>query len=148
MNRTEFIDKMRAALTGNVNHNKIEENIRFYHDYIDMEVKKGRDEQDVVLGMGDPRLIAKTIIEANKAAGDGSAEENTIYDEYENTERQNRNHKSQFSGLSKVFTVLAVIAGIFLVISLFTTVISFLSPILIPVILFYLIYRMIQRIQG
>ncbi len=148
MNRTEFIDKMRAALTGNVNHNKIEENIRFYHDYIDMEVKKGRDEQEVVSGMGDPRLIAKTIIEANKAAGDGSAEENTIYDEYENTERQNRNHKSQFSGLSKVFTVLAVIAGIFLVISLFTTVISFLSPILIPVILFYLIYRMIQRIQG
>ena len=148
MNRTEFIDKMRAALTGNVNHNKIEENIRFYHDYIDMEVKKGRDEQEVVSGMGDPRLIAKTIIEANKAAGDGSAEENTIYDEYENTERQNRNHKSQFSGLSKVFNVLAVIAGIFLVISLFTTVISFLSPILIPVILFYLIYRMIQRIQG
>ena len=148
MNRTEFIDKMRAALTGNVNHNKIEENIRFYHDYIDMVVKKGRDEQEVVSGMGDPRLIAKTIIEANKAAGDGSAEENTIYDEYENTERQNRNHKSQFSGLSKVFTVLAVIAGIFLVISLFTTVISFLSPILIPVILFYLIYRMIQRIQG
>ena len=148
MNRTEFIDKMRAALTGNVNHNKIEENIRFYHDYIDMEVKKGRDEQDVVLGMGDPRLIAKTIIEANKAAGDGETEENTIYDEYENAEHQNRNHKSQFSGLSKVFTVLAVIAGIFLVISLFTTVISFLSPILIPVILFYLIYRMIQRIQG
>ncbi len=52
MNRTEFIDKMRAALTGNVNHNKIEENIRFYHDYIDTEVKKGCDEQDVVLGMG------------------------------------------------------------------------------------------------
>ncbi len=62
MTRSEFIDGLRAALTGELPDNEIANNIRFYDDYIK---SKSMDisEEETVAQLGDPRLIAKTIIE-------------------------------------------------------------------------------------
>ena len=144
MSRAEFIEKLRIALSGNVNINKIDETIRFYNDYIDMEVKKGKSELIVLEQLGDPRLIAKTIIEANKVAGNVSEEKEPSYDEYEDATEHSSKSRFVFPRLNALLTIVVVIMALLLLISLFTTVISFLAPVLFPIFLFFLIYRIFQ----
>ena len=74
MTKFEFSEKLRKALSGRVSHVVVNENVAYYERYIDTEIKKGRSEKEVLEELGDPRLIAKTIIdtageEAKEAAG-------------------------------------------------------------------------------
>ena len=70
MSKQEFLQRLRETLTGEVPGNVIEENIRFYEEYISSEAGKGSGEEEIIASIGDPRLIAKTIIEANENASD------------------------------------------------------------------------------
>ncbi len=104
MERKEFIDKLRGALNGNVSPALVEENIRYYHEYINSEMRNGKSEEEVLDALGDPRLIARTIIETNTvedmsgtyqtgafSQGDGEfrqAEYNHDYDEYQARQSQ------------------------------------------------------------
>lgn len=69
MNRQEFLDGLYRALAGEVSEEKRQSDIRYYRDYIAEEVSKGRSEEDVLAELGDPRLIARTIVDA-AAAGE------------------------------------------------------------------------------
>ena len=60
MTRYEFIESLKSNLS-TLNKNLVDDKIKYYNDYIDAEVKKGRSETDVINELGDPRLIAKTI---------------------------------------------------------------------------------------
>lgn len=80
MNRIEFIEKLQRALAGGLNSSQVADNVRFYQDYIDGEIRKGKSEAEVLSMLGDPRLLAKSIIEANKRAG-ASEGTNRTYDE-------------------------------------------------------------------
>lgn len=64
MNKQEFIDRLRVALNGKVAPNLVIENVNYYEDYINTEIRKGRAEEEVLQTLGDPRLIARTIAEA------------------------------------------------------------------------------------
>lgn len=70
MNRQEFVEKLRAALSGRLPSAMVADNVNYYEDYINVEIRKGRTEEEVLTALGDPRLIAKTIIQANAGAGD------------------------------------------------------------------------------
>ena len=59
--KEEFLDKLRASLKGNVDETVLYSNLNYYEMYIDNEVKKGKNEKDVLNELGDPTLIAKTI---------------------------------------------------------------------------------------
>ncbi|MBO5094987.1 MAG: DUF1700 domain-containing protein [Lachnospiraceae bacterium] len=72
MTKFEFTESLRKALSGRVNYTVVNDNVAYYEAYIDTEVKKGRNEREVLEELGDPRLIAKTIIEAEKAGGAAS----------------------------------------------------------------------------
>ncbi len=63
MTRYEFTERLRNALVGEVPATVVEENIRFYDRYISDEIAKGKSEEEVLVGLGDARLIAKTILE-------------------------------------------------------------------------------------
>jgi len=66
MNKKEFLDILRQALEGEVDNSTIEKNIKFYSDYISSVTDKS--EEEVIEEIGDPRLIAKTIIETEKVS--------------------------------------------------------------------------------
>lgn len=81
MNRYEFISALRAALNGKVPATTVEDNVQYYEEYIEVQLRQGKDEAEVLSALGDPRLLARTIIEANKYAegtatygGDGYGE--------------------------------------------------------------------------
>ena len=80
MDRNEFVSTLRAALTGEVSPAVVEDNVRYYQNYISQEIASGRREEDVMEELGDPRLIARTIIDTQ---GDGGYESSQTYYEEE-----------------------------------------------------------------
>ncbi len=71
MNRQEFLNRLQAALNGEISPQAVQTNLRYYRDYISSEIAKGRSEREVMEELGDPRLIAKTIIDTERPSGDG-----------------------------------------------------------------------------
>ena len=63
MNRKEFLEILRSQLAGQMQEGKAAAHIRYYEDYIQSQVRGGRSEQEVLQELGDPHLIAKTLID-------------------------------------------------------------------------------------
>ena len=74
MNREEFLQGLRDALSGQIPPSLVRENLDYYDDYIRTECQKGRTETDVMEELGDPRLIAQTIMDATPGSGEGAYE--------------------------------------------------------------------------
>lgn len=70
MNKNEFLQALRGELTNSVSGEVIEEQLRFYSDYISTEIAKGRAEEEVISELSAPYLLARSIIEAADAGGD------------------------------------------------------------------------------
>ncbi len=75
MTRDEFLRKLQAELVLSVSEGVIENQLSYYQDYINGEVAGGRSEAEVISELGDPRLLARTIIDAAEAGGDVVARE-------------------------------------------------------------------------
>ena len=91
MNKQDFIDRLRMALNGRVSPGLVMDNVNYYEDYINTEIRKGRTEEEVLESLGDPRLIARTIIQTN--GGDNrSGYRNTVYGNGEYREEQDRRY--------------------------------------------------------
>ncbi len=76
MEKQEFLDKLRLALNGRVETGTVSDTIAYYEEYINTEVRKGRSEEEVMTSLGDPRLIARTIIETSGSeTGGGETQE-------------------------------------------------------------------------
>ena len=85
MTKDEFLTELRSALSGNVSAGVIEDNIRYYEDYIEKEIRKGKDETEVTQELGSPRLIARTVVETaslDELRGARAVEEETGEEEW------------------------------------------------------------------
>ena len=149
MNKQEFVDRLRMALNGRVSPGLVMDNVNYYQDYINTEIRKGRTEEEVLESLGDPRLIARTIIQTNNG-DEYSGYRNTVYGNGEYREAAGPNlHRSYTedgndgSHRNKVADVLVklpawvwVILGILVVVLIFSavfSVLSFLAPVLVPI---------------
>ena len=65
MTKSEFLRGLRGALSG-APDSLILENINYYSDYIDGEIRKGRSEEEVMEELGEPQWIAKSILDASE----------------------------------------------------------------------------------
>lgn len=139
------MERLQRALAGGVNSSQVAENVRYYQDYIDTEIRKGRSEAEVLSVLGDPRLLAKSIIEANKRAGyiEGT---NQNYDEERQEDREQGG--TGVSGATVrmpgwlIILIVAVVA--LLIIGVIFSVISLLAPIIIPVLIVVLLFNFIR----
>ena len=140
MNKQDFINRLRAALNGNVTPNVVAENVNYYSSYIDAEMQKGKSEAEVLGMLGDPRLIARTIIDTNPRNGQGvyqEAGENEPDQDADQTYRQaqyvrsaNNLRVSRLPGwLWTIISIVILVA----VISLVLSVLSFLAPVIITI---------------
>lgn len=140
MNRHEFLDILRQSLAGEVKADVINDNLNYYNEYIMTEMRKGREESEVLKSLGDPRLLAKTIIDANCTQDNGayttySYEENNSEDIYEN------NQKRVFRLPGWVMLILIFVAAC-VVVGVIGSVVASLLPVIIPVaVILYVIYR-------
>ncbi len=147
MDRTEFIDRLQRALAGGVNSSRVAENVQYYREYIDVEIRKGRSEKEVLDSLGDPRLLATSIIEANKRAG-VSEGTNRMYDEETREDSGGEWRKTVKENVMRIpgwLILLIAIVVFLLIIGLVFSVISVLAPIIIPVLLVILVVNYFKR---
>ena len=126
MTRYEFIENLKSNLS-TLNNDVVNEKVKYYNDYIDAEVKKGRSETDVINELGDPRLIAKTIKEVS-GEDDSSIDYNTddMKTERDNFNKRYSENRSQdmpyfysTSGIGCVIAALVVFIIVYAILSFF-----------------------------
>lgn len=83
MGKQDFLEKLRASLSGNVPARLVEENVAYYADYINAQLRMGQPEEMVLSQLGDPRLIAKSIITANSGEEYVKNNGTNYYSDYE-----------------------------------------------------------------
>ncbi len=94
MDKREFLDRLRGALSGRIAAGLVAENMDYYENYINTEIRKGRSEEEVLSSLGDPRLLAKTIIQTQ-----GGRSETRGSAGYQNAQYQNAQYRSaQYQG--------------------------------------------------
>lgn len=71
MNKSDFLASLRSYLNGRISDADVNSNIDYYSAYIDGEISKGRSEEDVMDELGDPSLIARTLIDSVKRQEEG-----------------------------------------------------------------------------
>ena len=71
MNKREYLSKLKEYLSYELPESMIRSRIDFYSDYIDREAAGGRSVSEVLEDLGDPQLIARSIIDAEKSGPDG-----------------------------------------------------------------------------
>ena len=66
MSKQQYVEAIEKALVGHVSPQELSDTVNYYRDYIEMEIRKGKSEQEVLKELGNPRLLAKTIIMASE----------------------------------------------------------------------------------
>jgi len=152
MTRYEFLAKLREALILELDEAAVKEHVDYYSSYISDELGRGRDEKIILEELGDPWVIARSIISMEETSESGR----TVYDTYESvkgkseTKYDDQNTARHYSYATnskwKLFgLILGIIGVLVLVLAAIGGVISFLAPILVPVIIIRVIIRMINK---
>ncbi len=74
MSKQDFLNSLRAVLGNELGAAAAEENVKYYEEYISAQVRMGKSEDEVLRQLGNPKLIARSIIDArNSGAGENTA---------------------------------------------------------------------------
>lgn len=149
MDRREFIDKLQRALAGGLGSSSVAENVRYYEEYIDSEIRKGKSEAEVLGMLGDPRLLAKSIIEANKQAG-ASYGSNREYDEEISDGTQEYARNTNATGGKPIMLpgwliLLIITVAVVVIIGLVTSLLAIFAPVIIAVLIVLLVIKVFQK---
>ena len=146
MNRYEFISTLRMALTGKVPATTVEDNIRYYEEYIEIQLRQGKSEEDVLAGLGDPRLLAKTIIEANKYAEGSDTYGADGYGDIPSGD-SGKSFKQWYRERPHwLHTLMSVLMAAFVLFVVFT-VLQALFPFILLIVLVTGVYRLIRQLR-
>ena len=166
MTKNEFLEGLRKALGNDLDRETVQENVVYYDGYISVQVNLGRTEEEVTADLGDPWVIAQTIIDAEEAkrgtgrnAGSSYTTANSgfsdlVYgdggdytrEDYYDQNQGYQTHVHTFgfdTWWKKLLLILGIIGIIVLVVSIVGGIISLLAPILIPLVIIMLIIRLI-----
>ena len=168
MTKEEFLEGLKRALFSTGSQSLIEYNLDYYSSYIDGEIAKGRSMDDVMNELGDPRLIANSIIVAEGYSDvfvglegeviDGNAgdyKENSDFEfntkgfdkDYEESHKENGAFKIyNMTGKSLILPLIIALAVLILVVVVVVAVFSFLAPVLLPIIAVLIVVGLIKGI--
>lgn len=154
MTKSEFLEKLRAALGNDLSGTIIQENVNYYNGYINDEINKGRSEAEVIAELGDPWALARTVIDAaqGRDTADNSYNGDYAYEPEKKYGEQHRTtgHVYSFgfrSWWQRLLLILAVAGIIVVVVSVISGIVSLLAPVIIPLIIVMIIIRAIGRRQ-
>lgn len=142
MNKEAFIDTLRRALYGKVSDYELTDHMRYYEDYIRQEMNRGRSEQEVLEELGDPRLIARTILETS---GMKAPEVEYTIDEEPADHEEGGVKVHTFSGWKATLMMALIAAAVIAMIVLVLGLAIYLLPVIIAVMLISWLLRKILR---
>lgn len=154
MDRIEFLRILESELEGEISPAQVDQNLRYYDSYIREQMNQGFTEKEVMEQLGDPRLIARTIVDTAEAAGE------SLYEEEEKFERQEepfRGNKFYVNGktidfskwyvklLAGIIAILAVVIIISMIVLIVRVALWLALPILVIGAILYLLQRFFYK---
>lgn len=128
----------------------IQENISYYDQYISGEMSKGRPEQEVLEELGDPWVLAQTVIHMAK----NKAEQTEGYRPYGGQQEESSPGEEAYPGRHifsnwKWILVILGIVGIFvMIVAVVGGIVSFLAPVILPLLIVALLIRIVRQWRG
>lgn len=147
MNKIEFVEQMRRSLSSIDDYTFVNETVAYYEDYIESHIRMGKSEEQVMEELGDPRLIAKSILASHETENE-TQEDGTYYKRENSYGDKALRTVLNFNGKviqmpSWLLKILSVLSAFVIIVLLFT-VLRILSPFLIVGFMGYMIYRLIS----
>ncbi len=154
MRKDEFLRGLEEALAGEVSQAVIRENISYYDGYLSQEMAKGRTMDDIVGEIGEPYIVAKTIIDVSEAAGEenGRWSADSSYSSqsstYGGSESPGPGTHIHYFDLNKWYWKLLLIVIVFVVVLGFVGIVGSVFAIALrfagPIFLIFILYQMIR----
>ena len=144
MSKAEFLHALQGRLAETLPREKVEEHVQYYESYIIEEIHQGKTEEEVMEELGDPLLIAKTIMDTSEEDTqqqtfyEETAGDTGIEDSWRDRDSQVRHYELQSKGGCLLAAIIIVVV-IALILWLVGSVISFLLPVLIPLVIILLV---------
>lgn len=137
MNRYEFITELQRSLTGKVSVEKLQEITSYYNNYIDSELAKGKSEGEILKALGEPRLLAKSIVEAEAGRDAYGRSGKATNVEYDNAgQKKEWDSSGNLNRILFWFVLILVLCLVFSVIfGIIGLFFQYVFPILIPVLI-------------
>lgn len=160
MSKEEFLIKLREALNGEIPEYEIENHISYYIDYLS-NVSDGKSVEDKLNELGDPRLIARTIIDTaavttdpleRKGKGTSYSDESSysdsqnMHDDYANTGDNYHFHMFSWNDLAWYQKILFAVIAILIVVAIIGIVVvgvNLFFSIILPVLIVLFLVRFI-----
>jgi len=148
MTKQEFLEKMRHALANDLSGPVIQDNVNYYDGYISDEIRKGRSEAAVIEELGDPWVLARTIIESVENT-DSNQEEYTYepsrqgFGNGQNTERRVVHVFGVDSWWKKLLLILGILGIVMVVVAVIGGIFSLLAPFIVPLLIIAFVIRLI-----
>lgn len=141
MSKEEFLNTLGRRLSQTLSSGRVAEHLRYYDRYIEDQKAAGKTEEQVLEELGDPLLIARTIMDTSPEEGstvyEQSEKDQNLYEDSEGATKDSRGvHAIHMDGrvgcliVSVVFLLAAA-----LILWLVGSVLSLILPVLIPVLL-------------
>lgn len=166
MNKTEFLEELRDKMLAEGADALTAENLAYYDSYIEEQRAAGKSESEVLEELGSPSLIARSILEAagykvdgipdRRPGGDAGfardgertfdGEERGAFHEAEDRVRGQGEAARPGGGFIRINPLSAVLIGLgilLLLILFFTGLLLLLSPFLLPILLIWLLFRLL-----
>ena len=116
MSKQEFLETLGKALRRELPVQTVEQNLQYYEQYFVQRMQDGMTELEILKELGDPRLIAKTILNVEQQKSEQGNTADTVYTEEsdgtfkeEQTKENNRQIKLHSFGGVKAWIVLALV---------------------------------------
>lgn len=149
MTKQEFIQELGACLLNEVDSQEYRNSMEYYSRYIDDEMRRGKSEQEVLEQLGSPRLIAKTIIDAQLGNPMYQRTMHSLHQEedQEETQNQRRPFRMYVGGRELKWYEKVAIGAIvaFVLFLLLTFFIQIVLPIAIVLFVCKVIYNLLKK---
>lgn len=116
MSKQEFLETLGKALRRELPVQTVEQNLQYYEQYFVQRMQDGMTEVQILEELGDPRLIAKTILNVEQQKSEQGNTADTVYTEEsdgtfkeEQTKENNSQIKLHSFGGVKAWIVLALV---------------------------------------
>lgn len=164
MTRIEFLEKLREALENELDAQAVQENVNYYSSYITEEMGKGRAETDVTAELGDPWVIARSLIGVAESASEsyGGGQDSGSSGGRTSSGRSSGGRSASGrqsygsngadihvfgldSWWKKLLLVLGIIGVVLIIIAVIGGIFSLLMPIIVPVVIIMMVVRLLGR---
>lgn len=154
MTKQQFIQELSECLLNEVDSQEYRNSIEYYSRYIEEEIRKGRSEEEVISELGSPRLIAKTIIDAQ--IGNEIQEDRTSYYEREAESSYKRAPQKEIFHIlwnqhevkwyEKLGAILVLILVICVILAILGVAITLLINVVLPIVAILIIVRFLYQL--